>query len=217
MLERNRVSNRYGLANRWALKGAQVAVLFAILAWAAGCAGLRTERDYGKVRIQNPFRLSTLALYPVNRVCDVLDIPVAGVQAGPGLNLRFHLTNLFDICLPTNSCGPEVGWNTHWIDPIQNKDRNYFWKRYRPVSMGCHGGDALPFPIFKINLGETKSSPDAIEVGAHALAAGGRAGIRPLEVVDLVTGFVLLDLNGDDIYVKAKKKADKEQEEDEEE
>lgn len=185
------------------------------LALLAGCAGLRTEREYLAPRVSNPFRLSTWGLYPVNRVADALDIAAAGAQAGPGFNLRLQVTNLFNVTLPTNSCGPEIGWNTHWVEPIENRDSNYFWKRYRPASMGCHGGKALPFPIFKINLGELKKSPDTIDVGAHALVVGAHAGVRPMEIVDLVTGVILLDLNRDDLYVKKKSKKDEEGEDDE--
>jgi hypothetical protein len=152
--------------------------------------------------MESPARLSSWALYIPNRVLDVFDVAAAGVQVGPGLNVRAQATRLVDVCFPTNSCGPEVGLNTNWIVADDKKGSISLWDRYRLLTSGCHGGDAIPFPIINFNVGRIKTAPDQIDLGAHLLLVGAHVGIRPVEIADLVTGLVFFDLNRDDLTVR---------------
>jgi hypothetical protein len=136
----------------------------------------------------------------VNRVLDFLDIVTAGMMIGPGLNVRLEATHVFQICFPTNSFGAELGWNTYWVDNFDASQGLALWSRYRPFTMGVHGGEDLPLPILSVNVGEIQQSPDRIVAGAHILLIGGHIGIRPVELVDFITGFVFIDLQSDDIH-----------------
>ncbi|MBI1290431.1 hypothetical protein GC173_04215 [bacterium] len=172
----------------------------------SGCARLRTERDYATPRVLSPVRPSNLGYYIPNRIADVLDVVDFGVMFGLGLNIRFQATNLVQVALPTTSAGPEIGWNTDWKNPIKADESNYFWRRYKPFTVGAHGGKALPVPLVNINVGEIKRSPDDINLGVHLLVVGANVGVRPVEILDLVSGIVFIDFNHDDLWVKPSKK-----------
>lgn len=203
---------RHGVLAARALLAAAMALILL-----SGCAGLRKERIYATPRVENPFRLSTWGLYLPNRILDIFDLVALGIQVGPGLNIRAQVTNFFGLCIPTNSCGPEVGLNTYYENPIKPKDSNYFLRRYRPAAIGCHGGDTIPFPIFTFRGGALDKSPDQIDVGLHLLLIGAHVGVRPMELLDLVTGFVLVDINHDDLVVKKQEEAKKQDETEEDE
>jgi hypothetical protein len=179
-----------------------------------GCSRLQTERDYATPRVTNPLRFSSWFLYVPNRVFDALDCASAGVLAGPGLNVRLQCTDLVEFSLPMNACGVQVGLNTQWVDPIQNKDSVYLYKRFRPYGVGCYGGRTAPLPLISINLGEFKISPDTFGVSAHVLVVGAQVGVRPVEIVDLITGIAFIDINHDDVTWRPRK--DKDEDEDEE-
>lgn len=187
-------------------------VLLAVLPL-AGCSRLQTERDFASPRATSPLRLSSWGFYAPNRVFDALDCASAGVIGGPGLNVRLQLTDLVSFSLPMNACGVQVGLNTQWVDPIEKEDSVYLYKRFRPYGVGCYGGRTAPLPLISVNVGEFKVSPDTIGVSAHAIIVGAQVGIRPVEIVDLITGIVFIDINHDDVTWKSKK--EKEEEEDE--
>jgi len=172
----------------------------------SGCSGIHMGRKYASPRMESPFRPSTWLLYVPNRVLDVFDVAAAGVQVGPGLNVRVQTTRFIDICFPFNSCGPEIGLNSSWVKLEGEDDTLSLGKRYRLLTNGCYGGDSIPFPIINFNVGRIKTAPDQIDVGAHALLVGAHAGIRPLEIVDLVTGFVFIDFNRDDLNTRKREK-----------
>lgn len=180
----------------------------------AGCSRVQTERDYATPRVTSPLRFSSWVLYVPNRVLDALDCASVGAVGGPGLNVRLQLTDLVSFSLPMNACGVQVGLNTQWVDPIQKKDSVYLYKRYRPYGVGCYGGRTAPLPLISVNVGEFKVSPDTIGVSAHAIIIGAQAGVRPVEILDLLTGLAFIDLNHDDVTWRPRKDKDEDEEDD---
>lgn len=213
---RETVLNRAARCGRGAPFAA--AALATGLLFATGCAGLQKERIYAEPRVESPLRASTWGWYLPNRIFDIFDMVALGIQVGPGLNIRAQVTKFMGICFPTNSCGPEIGLNTYYETPIKPADDRYFVRRYRPVGKGCQGTDTVPFPVFNFRGNPLEMSRDQIDVGLHLILIGAHVGIRPMEIFDFVTGFVLVDLNHDDLTVKkaedeAKKPDDVEEDE----
>ena len=56
--------------------------------------------------------------------------------------------------------------------------------------------------LLELDILRIKAAPDEIKLGGHFLILGADVGIRFVDVLDAVTGFVLIDLNSDDIQLK---------------
>jgi len=129
-----------------------------------------------------------LAFYIPNRIFDVFDIVRARVRLGPGIAVDVRATEAADVFLGT----------------------------YASIWVGIHGprGEpSIPWPFgletltgAEISVAEASVSGGAgphygaVEFGAgfQLLLFGVDIGVDPLEVLDLVTGLVFIDLTGDD-------------------
>jgi hypothetical protein len=170
-----------------------------------GCARLDAPRKSLHVRIDSPRRVSTYLLYLPNRVLDILDVASFGITAGPGLNVKAHLGSLATVCFPFGAVGAKVGLNTHYMDDLNANSPLYLWLRYKPVTWGMDGKRTLPgLGFLELDALRIKAAPDEIKVGAHVLVLGVDVGIRVVDLLDAVTGFVLIDLNSDDIQFTSK-------------
>jgi hypothetical protein len=137
---------------------------------------------------ESPGVLHHILLYIPNRIFDVFDIVRARVRLGPGLAIGVRATETVDVFLGS----------------------------YVSIWVGLHGprGEpSIPWPVgiesltgAEISLAEATVGGDAapfygpVEFGAsfQAFLAGVDVGVDPLEILDLVAGFLFIDLTGDD-------------------
>ncbi|MFO7535949.1 MAG: hypothetical protein R6X19_09775 [Kiritimatiellia bacterium] len=126
--------------------------------------------------------------YLPNRLLDLADIARLRVRIGPGLAVRAHAT--------------------HWV--------TFFSGEYHAAYAGLPGPRQAPgWPIpagleqekglclFGVDATDTLPhepvySKSEFVLGAHVLAAGAEAGVDPVEIVDFLLGFVLIDIRKDD-------------------
>ncbi|MEQ8819771.1 MAG: hypothetical protein RLY93_05960 [Sumerlaeia bacterium] len=160
---------------------------------------MTTTRNYGIPRTMDATKKSTWVLYPMNRVMDLGDTVKGGIMFGPGLNARVRATKYLDITEPYDSYGLELGWNIHWYDPIPQSTPGYLFRRYSPWKFGAHGGPNVNTSQNIADSGEIWNSPDTFLIGGHLGIVGGEIGVRPIEFIDFLTGFVLLDWHQDDV------------------
>lgn len=183
-----------------------LAIIFLFSQLMMTSCSLSAPRKFLDVDVHSPFRLSTWLLYVPNRVMDVLDVVSVGATLGLGLYLKVQPTRLIKFVYPLPAGVLKVGWNTHYLEEMSPKNPLYIWKRYKPVCFGLEGKKSIPFLGF-IELGdmlEIKTSPDEIKIGAHILLVGADVGIRPVDILDVVTGFFFIDLNNDDLRFEKK-------------
>lgn len=167
------------------------------------CARLDAPRKPLQVRVNSPARVSTYLLYVPNRVLDILDVVSLGVTAGPGLNVKAHLGAVATVCYPFAAVGAKVGWNTHYMDDLNANNPLYLWLRYKPVTWGIDGKRTLPgLGLMELDILRIKTAPDEVKLGAHLFVLGVDVGVRAVDLLDALTGFVLVDLNSDDIQFK---------------
>jgi hypothetical protein len=135
-----------------------------------------------------PALLQRALWYLPNRLLDLTDIVRLRVRVGPGLAVGVRATKYATffageyhaafVGLPGPRQAP--GW------PVpggleQEKGLHLF---------GVDATDTLPHePVY---------SKSEFILGAHLLAAGAEAGVDPVELVDFLLGFVLLDIRKDD-------------------
>jgi hypothetical protein len=130
-----------------------------------------------------------LVMYIPNRVFDVLDIVRARVRIGPGIAVSARATELVD----------------------------FYAGSYTSLWVGLHGPrltPTLPLPVGTEALSgieiagasDVTEGPDApvyglaeVGVGVQAVLAGVDVGVSPVEVLDLVAGFLFFDITGDDL------------------
>lgn len=171
----------------------------------ASCASFNTERNQGLDRWNDPAKGSTWALYLPNRVADLGDTVSGSLFFGPGTNIRVRATKYATAVWPDKSPGLALGWNTHWIDPIQknHKKNVYWWRRFQPVKLGSHGGPDARLRKSDFDTAEIYQSPDTFGGGFQLLIIGGDLGVRPMEFIDFVGGFFMWDYGRDDVtYTK---------------
>jgi len=172
--------------------------------------GLHAKRDFLHPHIHSPLRPTNLLFYIPNRVMDVLDVASVGVMVGPGLFLKIQATDIIKFVYPFPAGVIKLGWNTHYEDDLNPKNPFYLWKRYKPLAIGLEGRRSamgLGFLEFG-DLMRIKTSPDEVKVGIHFILVGADVGIRPVDILDLVTGFFFIDINDDDLRYDKKSKED---------
>ncbi len=183
----------------------RLCVLSVMAVLSLSCALLDAPRKPLHVRIDPPLHVSTYLLYLPNRVLDILDIVSLGIMAGPGLNVKAQLGTVATVCFPFAAVGVKAGWNTHYMDDLNANNPLYLWLRYKPVTWGMDGKRSLPLLGFmELDILRTKAAPDEFKLGGHFLILGVDVGIRAVDVLDALTGFVLVDLNSDDIQLTSK-------------
>jgi len=124
-----------------------------------------------------------LLLYLPNRVLDLFDVAKAGVDVGPGLGIELKATEAVQaMALSTFAIG--VGFQGLRHLPFRVGPEAAF-------GVGPLGGTA--------EIGGWYRSPTEFRVGLHALLVGAHASVDPVEIVDFVLGFLLIDIAGDDL------------------
>ncbi len=171
---------------------------------------LKAPRDFFDIDIHSPLKPTNWLLYIPNRILDVLDIFSAGVTLGPGLYLKIQPTRIVKFVYPMPGAVLKLGWNTHYLEDLNPKNPFYLWKRYKLATIGMDGKKSVPFLGF-IELGdamEIKTSPDEFNFGIHFLLVGANIGIRPVDIIDVATSALFIDLNNDDLRFNKKDKDD---------
>ena len=122
-------------------------------------------------------------LYLPNRVLDLFDVAKVGVDVGPGLGIELKATEAVQaMALTTFAIG--VGFQGLRHLPFRIGPEAAF-------GVGPLGGTA--------ELGGWYRSPTEFRVGLHVLLVGAHASVDPVEIVDFVLGFLLIDVKGDDL------------------
>jgi hypothetical protein len=126
--------------------------------------------------------------YIPNRIFDVLDIVRARVRLGPGLSLGARVTEAADVFLGAHKTA-YVGL------------RGSRGKAQVPWPLGVECNQGLEFSVAD-GTAEDPDKPvtDPLEVGVEAqvLLVGVNVSVETLEIVDLLAGFIFLDLRDDD-------------------
>jgi hypothetical protein len=154
----------------------------------APCVGVAAEEQEARTTKSHGV-LHKVAMYIPNRVLDVFDIVRFRVRVGPGVA----------------------------VDARATKVVSAFVGSYASVYAGLPGPRNRPFPKFPIGLesrnGVQASVVDAtvsggidpdygpaeIGVGVQALIVGLDVGVEPLEIIDLLAGFLFINLTNDDL------------------
>lgn len=126
--------------------------------------------------------------YLPNRLLDVADIARARVRIGPGVALNAHVTKVVQAGL-----GSYMTLYAGLPGPRQKRTPRL------PVGVEAYSGGALSVAEASFETGyEPEYSPTEIGAGIHFVLLGVDVGIDPLEVVDLITGIVGVDIVKDD-------------------
>jgi len=122
-------------------------------------------------------------MYIPNRVIDIFDMARFGVDVGPGIGLDGQATDALQArAIAQTSVGAGLQSLRH--SPIQTGVQS-------AISVGPVGGDG--------QVGGWYRSPTDIRLGAHAAIVGAHAAVDPVEIADLVLGFVFIDIRDDDL------------------
>lgn len=122
-------------------------------------------------------------LYLPNRVLDLFDVARVGVDVGPGLGIELKATEAVQaMALTTFAIG--VGFQGLRHLPFRVGSEAAF-------GVGPLGGTA--------EIGGWYRSPTEFRVGLHLLLVGAHASVDPVEIVDFVLGFLLIDIKDDDL------------------
>jgi hypothetical protein len=136
---------------------------------------------------ENRSAARVLLAYLPNRLFDVLDLVRLRARVGPGVAVRARATEQIDVGigsyaslfagLPGPRCEVEV--------PL-------------PVGLETYSGVELVGDAEVSGGYSPEYAPTEIGVSAHVAVVGVDFGVDPVEVADLLAGFVLLDLRADD-------------------
>ncbi len=130
--------------------------------------------------------LHHVLLYIPNRIFDVFDVVRARVRLGPGIQVGVRATDAIDVNLGTYAA-VWVGLHGPRLEPAIP------W----PVGLETFTGAEISVAEASIE-GGVQYGPVEFGAGFQALLVGVDIGVEPLELLDLVTGFVFIDLVGDD-------------------
>ena len=130
-----------------------------------------------------------LVFYIPNRVFDLLDILRLRVRAGPGLSAGARATELVDVFAGSHAT-VYAG-----LRGSRGKKGGIPW----PFGIENHGGVEVSV-IDITNHGPFAPVVDPLELGFEAQAGivGMYFALEPYEMLDFVTGFIFLDIRGDD-------------------
>jgi len=127
-----------------------------------------------------------ILLYLPNRVCDVFDLVRARVRVGPGFAIGARVTRYGELSVNAYTSifagvhGPRTEPRIPW-----------------PIGIESRAGVAA---VADVNTETTAPTYGYGEVGLgfHAGLIGLDVGVDPVEALDLVLGFLFIDLTGDD-------------------
>jgi len=127
-----------------------------------------------------------ILLYVPNRVFDVFDIVRLRLRLGPGIQLGARATDLLDVNLGTYASiwiglhGPRGKPSIPWPVGVET----FTGAEVSLASASVEGG---------VNYGATEFG-----FGTQLLLLGFDLGVDPVEIVDLLAGFIFIDIRGDD-------------------
>jgi len=127
-----------------------------------------------------------LILYLPNRVCDVFDLVRARVRVGPGFAIGARVTRYGELSVHAYTSifagihGPRTEPRIPWPVGIESR---------AGVAAVADTSTDLTSPTY--GYGE-------LGLGFHAGLIGLDVGVDPVEALDLVLGFLFIDLTGDD-------------------
>lgn len=127
--------------------------------------------------------LGSILLYLPNRVIDVFDVARFGVDVGPGIGVEAQVTELLQARL-ISSLAVGVGLQT---------------LRHSPIRTGAEAGFGVGPVGGTAEAGSWYRSPADVRVGLHAAVVGAHAAVEPVEILDLVLGFLFIDIKDDDL------------------
>ena len=159
------------------------------LALAPPCVAREEPRDDQIVKNAREDRSAARVLlaYLPNRLFDVLDFLRLRARVGPGIAVRARATEQIDAGIGSYASifaglpGPRGEVEV----PL-------------PIGLETYSGVELVGDAEVSGGYSPNYTPTEIGVSIHAAAVGIDLGVDPIEVVDFVVGFVLLDLRGDD-------------------
>lgn len=175
------------------------ALLLVMAALATGCASSKgSSRNTGL----------WIAMYPVNRVLDVLDVVSFSAGLEGGLYANAHVTRAVQLGLGGGG-GFNVGW---WqkrelgadVDTISGLALGPFMLETENLSRaGTRGGRVETVDITGVCVpgGPGSDERDYWGIGARAivLLVGAEVEVHPVELADAITGFFFIDFMHDDI------------------
>lgn len=172
------------------------ALLLAALALPLPAAGVPAEAQAEAPEAAGPegsgagrSALHHVLLYLPNRVFDALDVVRARVRVGPGLALDARATRAVALFLGS------YGTVYAGLPGPRGEARV-------PLPVGIETDAGIQAGLAKARTGDALGpgyGPAEIGVGVQAALVGIDLGVEPLELLDLVTGLVFVDLRGDDL------------------
>ena len=150
-----------------------------------------------------------VAMYPVNRVLDVLDVVSFSAGLEGGLYADVHVTRAVQLGAGAGG-GGSVGWwpgrqfgvgadyvSAAAFGPYSSEKQGYTRAGTAGVTDGTYLQDGLNTPTDTVH----RKHRDYWAIGARVIAGivGAEINVHPVEIADLVTGFFFVDFQGDDI------------------
>lgn len=157
-----------------------LAALFFVPALPARAAE-RREREGRNLGIE-------LLLYIPNRVLDLFDMVRARLRVGPGLAAGVRATEPLSIYVG--------GYASVYAGLPGPRQRPWF---PIPVGLETHTGVTASVADATLDAGIGPDySPTEVGASLHLLIVGADVGVDPMEIVDFLAGFILMDPRGDD-------------------
>jgi hypothetical protein len=127
-----------------------------------------------------------LLFYIPNRVFDVFDIVRARVRVGPGVAVDARVTKYGDVFAG--------GYSTIWVGLPGPRTEP---KLPLPIGVEARAGIGVTDLVDVATEGPAYGYGE-VGVGFQALIVGVDVGVDPIEAVDLLLGFLFIDVTGDD-------------------
>jgi hypothetical protein len=128
--------------------------------------------------------LMGVVMYLPDRVFDLFDVARAGVNVGPGVGIQLKATDAVQL---TAMARTSLGLGLETL-------------RHSPVAAGAETSAEMSIVGAGADAGLTwPQSPTDIRVELHPLIVGAHAAVDPVEILDFVLGFVLIDIRDDDL------------------
>jgi hypothetical protein len=166
-----------------------IATALLVLALAPPGSAQEDPRDAQVVKNAREGRSAgrVLLAYLPNRLFDVLDFLRLRARVGPGLAVRARASEQIDAGIGSYATifAGLPGPRSEVEVPL-------------PIGLETYSGIELVGDAEVSGGYSPEYSPTEIGVSVHAAVVGVDVGVDPIEVVDWVAGFVLLDLRGDD-------------------
>ncbi|MHC4473807.1 MAG: hypothetical protein ACYS99_22960 [Planctomycetota bacterium] len=163
----------------------EILLLLLLLPLLTGCALTNGNGEEGDTEDEEdegrPFLMEVLFYFP-NRALDALDLARFGVDVGLGVGVDVRATKYLQAVAMTRST-IGVGYQT---------------LRHMPIQTGAY--TAVGAGPVNLDLGDTpwyRSDTD-LRAEVHLLLVGAHAAVDPAEILDLLLGFLTIDIMDDD-------------------